>query len=227
MKSATTCAQLAVHPRACGVRAIETCASTSIGGASPRLRGSELSRSCAPKMRLVHPRACGVRASNAINCAMARGASPRLRGSVKLSPVVGGDTRCIPAPAGFGSSPAQHQPKTTGASPRLRGSEGQHRQDQPGERCIPAPAGFGAIDKRRTQGAAVHPRACGVRSGLDTLKMPAYGASPRLRGSVVKVGKKAAGRRCIPAPAGFGAGIRITRSCKSVHPRACGVRVCA
>ena len=113
----------AVHPRACGERALQARDLLFGGGASPRMRGTGVpqrgaapARRCIPAhagngrwparrpwARPVHPRACGERDGAAELVGAPSGASPRMRGTGDgdgLHPQPGG---CIPAHAGNGS----------------------------------------------------------------------------------------------------------------------------
>ncbi len=133
----------AVHPRACGERAVDFESTAYPGGSSPRLRGTlDVARPIVPIVRFipapagnammrcrrsingtVHPRACGERLRTCGAAFAAVGSSPRLRGTRFL------DGR------------------------RVRVS-----------RFIPAPAGNAAALRTGHRRLAVHPRACGERS---------------------------------------------------------------
>ena len=152
------------------------------------------------------------------------GSSPRLRGTEAVPPAHPRSVRFIPAPAGNGRSPGCSRcertvhPRacgerilgigrthvTTGSSPRLRGTDSTHSRHRLGERFIPAPAGNGHHGCRSHRPHAVHPRACGERSGLGNRDQPCYGSSPRLRGTGDRPTPAMYEQRFIPAPAGNG-----------------------
>ena len=152
--------------------------------------------------------------------------------------------RFIPAPAGNGGSRNQTNGSTSvhpracgergrrdgrafsnsGSSPRLRGTAMRWCGWINWSRFIPAPAGNGVRGARPRSPSAVHPRACGERTGIEEGVHRGSGSSPRLRGTEVKDSGARTWIRFIPAPAGNGdeQGNRIYVS--TVHPRACGER---
>ena len=119
--------------------------------------------------------------------------------------MVDGDITVHPRACGVRSGKSTIYDAVYGASPRLRGS--------------------GLFAKTAMMVKSVHPRACGVRYVPENLLADRYGASPRLRGSVLQLADYTPSKRCIPAPAGFGLCIWIQLHNRSVHPRACGVRL--
>ena len=193
----------AVHPRACGERAVGHSQQVRNCGSSPRLRGT-VGRPChvfgrarfipAPAgngylrcrqvhARPVHPRACGERVASCSAFQSPPGSSPRLRGTDHLS---------------FGGVCT--------------------------ERFIPAPAGNGRLKSDGTFFYTVHPRACGER-GNRLADLPGQcGSSPRLRGTVPHPQLAGDHRRFIPAPAGNGSETGFQHRTNTVHPRACGER---
>ncbi len=111
-----------VHPRACGERMRADDDVLTIGGSSPRLRGTGRqlrwsqdsprfipapagngsTTATATSRRTVHPRACGERALGAVGNQFINGSSPRLRGTGNAVPNMRMYWRFIPAPAGNG-----------------------------------------------------------------------------------------------------------------------------
>ena len=111
---------VAVHPRVCGERQDSLCASATMTGSSPRVRGTPLSAVDSPARRRfipacagnapraslpaapipVHPRVCGERASRTICLARASGSSPRVRGTQRGRRYPRTRGRFIPACAG-------------------------------------------------------------------------------------------------------------------------------
>ena len=109
-----------------------------------------------------------------------------------------------------------------GLSPRVRGSPARFCRHQRGGGIIPACAGK---PRRRRRGRGTrrdYPRVCGEAGGLCSRTSPAYGLSPRVRGS--HAGRHAGRHRggIIPACAGKPRASR-TRSAPSWdYPRVCG-----
>ncbi len=153
-------------------------------------------------VRMVHPRVCGEHITLMIPSTSAIGSSPRLRGTSVVEPTKGADVRFIPASAGnidlqgAGNHPSAVHPRVCGehclprvffssgfgSSPRLRGTLCLEKIC--GRVCgHPASAGniiaVNIIQSRR----AVHPRVCGEHVPSVRRACPAYGSSPRLRGT--------------------------------------------
>ena len=108
----------------------------------------------------------------------------------------------------------------------MRGTLSRSSAAIPARRFIPARAGNAYPTHLHRYVSSVHPRACGerLRGLLDT--QPDDGSSPRVRGTLSEENRTALRIRFIPARAG-NAGARRRRSDRAtVHPRACGERVC-
>ncbi len=192
----------------------------------------------------VHPRACGERGVGGGTPVLATGASPRMRGTVHRALLVGVEVRCIPAHAGNGftvelsySSLPVHPracgerglvglaaEAAEGASPRMRGTVVSRTSIDDRHRCIPAHAGNGLMKEAGRAPRAVHPRACGERCAWSSATTSIAGASPRMRGTVLREAIQPTRLRCIPAHAGNGSWAARRSSWKAVHPRACGER---
>ena len=190
-----------VHPRVCGGTADDSAAVPVARGASPRVRGNQVSPAwfatvlrCIPacagepiacraseSLPWVHPRVCGGTSSRPDAIMGARGASPRVRGN---------------QPGGVDHA-------------ALRG-------------CIPACAGEPTTRCRGHSRSTVHPRVCGGTPKRDGIPSPQYGASPRVRGNRKGQMQDAPDFRCIPACAGEPAPDLRKRHEGRVHPRVCG-----
>ena len=170
------------------------------------------------------------------------GSSPRLRGTRRLRLRRDLRGRIIPAPAGntklavlsgIGSSdhpracgehlvwsagPIQSQ----GSSPRLRGTPIEAMKPHRQGRIIPAPAGNTRPTRPFFRPSPDHPRACGEHRFHVAGKLPEFGSSPRLRGTLSSCLETECKVRIIPAPAGNTR--PCARACRSAtdHPRACG-----
>ncbi len=173
----------AVHPRACGERGSRLYFFFTLGGSSPRVRGTAPRRkapraphrfiparagngsSCKPSgsRTSVHPRACGERHTEVRRSSVGSGSSPRVRGTVW----------------------DVHSGTVTG-------------------RFIPARAGNGPAWGRAGSNRTVHPRACGERTRLDRISRGTSGSSPRVRGTGALLSPFPLVHRFIPARAGNG-----------------------
>ncbi|KXS37980.1 MAG: hypothetical protein AWU55_1920 [Halomonadaceae bacterium T82-2] len=192
-----------------------------------------------------YPRACGDRTSALFSVSRTTGLSPRLRGSVSALLAFCVTGRVIPAPAGIGvasCTPGRWSPgypracgdRGTGAvqprqqpglSPRLRGSVAYRYQLLAGRRVIPAPAGIGSMSPSSSWNVSGYPRACGDREAPTARKGGGGGLSPRLRGSGLAGQLPHGASRVIPAPAGIGRRVSVSRRCRAGYPRACGDRI--
>ena len=114
--------------------------------------------------------------------------------------------------------------RSVGASPRMRGTDPLQLGPVVGNRCIPAHAGNGRAPRLASFCTAVHPRACGERSGSGGCTASGFGASPRMRGTGDCIGRRDAASWCIPAHAGNGPVATGGVPKAAVHPRACGER---
>ena len=109
-----------------------------------------------------------------------------------------------------------------GSSPRLRGTGEFSGNAQVGYRFIPAPAGNSCLPLLSPPDRPVHPRACGEQGWCWSAAPARVGSSPRLRGTVVALGRLRVFCRFIPAPAGNRFGNLQSHGLPPVHPRACG-----
>ena len=109
-----------------------------------------------------------------------------------------------------------------GPSPRVRGSHDSAEYYTDGRGSIPACAGEPGPSRSRPVPRAVHPRVCGGASFACTVDGCTRGPSPRVRGSLHRVGRALAVCRSIPACAGEPETGRKKRKKKKVHPRVCG-----
>ena len=153
-----------VHPRVCGEHTLAARVLASLGGSSPRVRGTlsaikilitqnRFIPACAGNtFRLastlsamaVHPRVCGEHGSNVFRARDDAGSSPRVRGT--------------------------------------RRHIGQPRRPR---RFIPACAGNTSRPSRTITGFSVHPRVCGEHRGANAGVKFKIGSSPRVRGTLL------------------------------------------
>ena len=151
----------------------------------------------------VHPRVCGEHMESGFAPYSISGSSPRVRGTLRHRRHNITVDRFIPACAGniidFRPRDRRHtvHPRVcgehpssflqvgqyNGSSPRVRGTFLKmvfHRQMI---RFIPACAGNIWIEAKHKGSCAVHPRVCGEHSAAAVALLPAFGSSPRVRGT--------------------------------------------
>ena len=194
----------AVHPRARGEQAVVVAICSTVGGSSPRTRGTGRARAGArPRARFipahagnrrpiapppppppVHPRARGEQSLKSGKTSISSGSSPRTRGTV-----------------------------THGVSANV------HR------RFIPAHAGNRVGRQLGAGRVPVHPRARGEQLRRPVPPGAHAGSSPRTRGTGVGAADGHRERRFIPAHAGNRKSSRPTPASATVHPRARGEQV--
>ena len=78
-------------------------------------------------------------------------------------------------------------PHTAGSSPRLRGTLYQRQRQSLNFRFIPALAGNTRGGRNKPSSKAVHPRACGEHLVKEIPLLLPDGSSPRLRGTLVAI----------------------------------------
>ena len=231
------------HPRACGELAPTFTAIPRADGSSPRMRGTHSSRRRTTSLMTTdHPRACGELSRTSRAMIGLSGSSPRMRGTPekrRLEPCVG---RIIPAHAGNSAQtigaclPQPDHPRAcgelppgwvtaeinVGSSPRMRGTHVPTIVIVGGHRIIPAHAGNSPMDARTGYQATDHPRACGELPTTPPMTLPAFGSSPRMRGTHASPRRDRGPLRIIPAHAGNSQSESKTPAFLTDHPRACG-----
>ena len=109
-----------------------------------------------------------------------------------------------------------------GLSPRVRGSPASATPRLGHVGSIPARAGEPACRGLVLSCPRVYPRACGGACTASSRSPPAWGLSPRVRGSRKKISPPPLDRRSIPARAGEPSRACDCRAPDRVYPRACG-----
>ena len=211
-------------------RFIPACAGNTANG---RRRGA---------LRSVHPRVCGEHAPAVGFPVSTTGSSPRVRGTRPIQHKGSGSCRFITACAGNTSAGGnaadlvtvhprvcgehRSQPRDRrsgrGSSPRVRGTQKSSCTRSPRCRFIPACAGNTNAAGFVCHFIPVHPRVCGEHVVLIVPALPTVGSSPRVRGTLVRLGRQSPFSRFIPACAGNTADCTATGSVIPVHPRVCG-----
>ena len=193
-----------VHPRARGERRKSSACARSIGGSSPRARGT----AAAPREYWRAGRFIPARAGNG-------------------TPTVAPPSQNAVHPRARGERARLRLPRrlASGSSPRARGTgypvAGYERHD----RFIPARAGNGRLVVRAKDTMAVHPRARGERRESTRRIVSIAGSSPRARGTGPARIDGIDEVRFIPARAGNGEHHPSSASDPPVHPRARGERI--
>ena len=151
-----------------------------------------------------------------------RGLSPRVRGnriaSVSHSIPAGSIPACAGEPPGLGIRSGS----LSGLSPRVRGNHGKGNTGDDDVRSIPACAGEPGAGLGSRGWRRVYPRVCGGTPGRTTMKTPAGGLSPRVRGNPRGECHRRHCHRSIPACAGEPSGGRPGKPGQTVYPRVCG-----
>ncbi len=170
----------------------------------------------------VHPRGCGEHLACILANIKGHGSSPRVRGTLEPDRAADCRQRFIPAGAGNTSTWSRPAPSTAvhprgcgehyssrqnillarGSSPRVRGTLWPSDLDLPYTRFIPAGAGNTSAVRQAAGRWAVHPRGCGEHPVRFHAETAAVGSSPRVRGTLRKMGTATAPARFIPAGAG-------------------------
>ena len=189
-----------------------------------------------------HPRAGGEHFFGIANQVGEPGSSPRRRGTpggrlrgrhrIRIIPAQAGNTAAVvlahslspdhPRAGGEHVDPDDRYTLEYGSSPRRRGTREDSGPHTSASRIIPAQAGntahFVGPDSRH----ADHPRAGGEHTPPAIARRPAFGSSPRRRGTRRPAARNRCRPRIIPAQAGNTC-CRTRRSRRSTdHPRAGG-----
>ena len=138
--------------------------------------------------------------------------------------------RCIPVPfrrdhpraCGAHRSASSRTAATAGSSPRMRGSLQLMVVAAVSLGIIPAHAGLTRTSSAGGTTSWDHPRACGAHIRHDREAHPAWGSSPRMRGSPNQNTDDGPRQGIIPAHAGLTRIRRIKNGNTGDHPRACG-----
>src|SRR5690606_816522 len=91
-------------------------------------------------------------------------------------------------------------------------------------RFIPAGAGNAKAIRAGSTAFAVHPRGCGERRDITTIRDFEAGSSPRVRGTRTLSNFVVCAPRFIPAGAGNALRLLAGEAERTVHPRGCGER---
>ena len=214
--------QGADHPRACGELSSSLKRPAVPRGSSPRMRGTQGSRSdrqprgwiipahagnsyrdgCGNLLPADHPRACGELPVLRPHRHAYPGSSPRMRGTLVAGHEFDVEVRIIPAHAGN----SQVLASAPSSPPRI----------------IPAHAGNSSTSAPRVSLSPDHPRACGeLDCEIDKPQGPP-GSSPRMRGTRLAGACEGFVNRIIPAHAGNSRSDPTACTSTPDHPRACG-----
>ena len=190
----------------------------------------------------VYPRVCGGSPSPRPAARAAAGLSPRVRGKQRRSLIGAECGRSIPACAG--EAPAWYLSRhhvwvyprvcggsakivgimasIAGLSPRVRGKHKNNDVTPESIRSIPACAGEACLAAVCQNRLAVYPRVCGGSRPQGNGRTLAEGLSPRVRGKLACIVRRAVARRSIPACAGEASLASRSDRSAEVYPRVCG-----
>ena len=190
-----------VHPRVCGEQTRTARISSSSGGSSPRVRGTDLVDVAEMRLDRFIPACAGNRGSAASPCSR-RPVHPRVCGEQADR-----------------TPPSRSRP---GSSPRVRGTGNQPSSDATQRRFIPACAGNSIPVPPGVPHTSVHPRVCGEQTIFAGTTFSSFGSSPRVRGTEPTSHCQRLRSRFIPACAGNSGTRRRRPVSTTVHPRVCG-----
>ena len=169
------------HPRVCGEHAVRHHVTVTVGGSSPRVRGTPSERIGWIFWMRIIPACAGNTCAGGLGGVGEEGSSPRVRGTrvevtsadgcAGIIPACAGNTRqCEPSRYGLRDHPrvcgehwgAHHLPSDgTGSSPRVRGTRRIRRAHAAPPGIIPACAGNTKINTTASKDTRDHPRVCG------------------------------------------------------------------
>src|SRR5690606_35855152 len=111
-----------------------------------------------------------------------------------------------------------------GSSPRMWGTDRVTANSRLPSRFIPTHVGNGAERRVMLDDKAVHPHACGERTGMAHMVYHSTGSSPRMWGTGRGFPPRRVHARFIPTHVGNGSPICDYCHRHAVHPHACGER---
>ena len=190
----------------------------------------------------VYPRACGATVNPRLTSSTAWGLSPRMRGNRDQGrprsigkgsipahagqPVTDSDSRSrrrvYPRACGATEIRKHGLTLTQGLSPRMRGNHQSTQARSYAGGSIPAHAGQPLVVDGDAEDAGVYPRACGATAMGFMLALSEKGLSPRMRGNLRQIIRRAGVRGSIPAHAGQPSIAGDIMHYYKVYPRACG-----
>ena len=193
--------QSPVHPRVCGELATAPASDSTMGGSSPRVRGTLSAPLRAVRRSRFIPACAGNSATGGVQPS-ANPVHPRVCGELD-----------------HGGGQSLGQP---GSSPRVRGTRPMEYRQRPSCRFIPACAGNSLLPRVRIPFPTVHPRVCGELGSRAADSGCCGGSSPRVRGTRARFRTRTPNGRFIPACAGNSAMVASDGIIPPVHPRVCG-----
>ncbi len=198
---ATRPVRAAGHPRVGGEQSVGLAAAQTLGGSSPRGRGTDRAADSKADEPRVIPAWAGNRRSTT-GCSSPQPGHPR----------VGGEQ----------SSPHAMRLSPSGSSPRGRGTVFPRERDHVRPRVIPAWAGNSAPSAISTVRVSGHPRVGGEQDPSRVIVPSRNGSSPRGRGTVALDRPECLDGRVIPAWAGNRDAPYVAGHPRPGHPRVGG-----
>ena len=190
----------------------------------------------------VHPHACGEQAAVEAIADADNGSSPRVWGTGALTTGGAAAARFIPTRVGNSAAACDRRPgipvhphacgeqnwrrdhrcPEPGSSPRVWGTGPLRPETSCIGRFIPTRVGNSSRSRTGRTRPPVHPHACGEQVDHAVVSVRGSGSSPRVWGTAVVHGERAAPDRFIPTRVGNSARRRTTAARRAVHPHACG-----
>ena len=196
--------------------------SHSVGGSIPACAGEPRGRRLGQREPEVYPRVCGGTSCGQPRRHIWRRSIPACAGEPQGCTPGKRQERVYPRVCGGTFAGCVHPVGAEGLSPRVRGNRARKVQNRLRWRSIPACAGEPGIPTGPFHTGMVYPRVCGGTVDDLSVKLPADGLSPRVRGnrrgaSVVDIYP-----RSIPACAGEPQSLGVGWAASGVYPRVCG-----
>ena len=196
-------------------------------------------RPCAPRD---HPRVCGEKEPSSLASFSDRGSPPRMRGKVLFFPLEVLLVGITPAYAGkrelhqHDENIGEDHPrvcgekhlgkpsevKRRGSPPRMRGKVPLARHFVHGDGITPAYAGKRGVPVLARADDADHPRVCGEKPKISTIRPSSLGSPPRMRGKASGLVAQKTDAGITPAYAGKSSAPFCKITASRDHPRVCG-----
>ena len=193
-----------VYPRVCGGNAAPSHSVHGHQGLSPRVRGKRCNPTAARRPR------------------RSAGSIPACAGETRRAGLWRGGCRVYPRVCGGNTDGMLFVCEPAGLSPRVRGKRRPHRTPVSGRGSIPACAGETPTTRQASGVCRVYPRVCGGNVGVQSVRLPLPGLSPRVRGKLVGLASFEMLSWSIPACAGETGRRCAARRNDGVYPRVCG-----
>ncbi len=212
------------HPRVCGEHPHKAIADSGFPGSSPRVRGTPAALLGSDQHRGSSPRVRGTQNIEIIDN-LADGIIPACAGNTGGWQLLVGRHGDHPRVCGEHPRSSSLTMPPAGSSPRVRGTLHVHDVRGGLRGIIPACAGNTTGSFPPAWCRWDHPRVCGEHVFTIPGHIPAWGSSPRVRGTPRMTVRGLGAVGIIPACAGNTLNLRHSALFKRDHPRVCGEHV--